>query len=132
MLANRSVPAAGVIPELAYPDVREAARWLCEAFGFEVRLHIGGHRIQLTCGDGALVLIEGEASPGGDRVMVRVEDAAAHRERAQAQGAAILSEPADFPFGERQYAARDFAGRIWVFSQSIADVDPRDWGGEPG
>jgi hypothetical protein len=23
-----------------------------------------------------------------------------------------------------------FSGRVWTFSASIADVDPRDWGGE--
>jgi len=37
-IANRSVPAATVIPELAYADVVEASDWLCNAFGFTVRL----------------------------------------------------------------------------------------------
>lgn len=40
---NRSVPAATVIPVLAYPDVVEATDWLCNAFGFTVRLRIGDH-----------------------------------------------------------------------------------------
>jgi uncharacterized glyoxalase superfamily protein PhnB len=67
---------------------------------------------------------------GPDLIMVRVEDADAHCAHARAHGATILSEPADQPFGERQYSTRDFAGRTWVFTQSIADVDPDSWGGE--
>jgi hypothetical protein len=30
------------------PDVGKASRWLCEAFGFELRLMIANHRAQLT------------------------------------------------------------------------------------
>ena len=26
----------------------------------------------------------------------------------------------------------DHIGRTWTFSQSVADIDPRDWGGTPG
>ncbi|HLB11005.1 MAG TPA: hypothetical protein VK617_15805 [Gemmatimonadaceae bacterium] len=33
MKSNRSIPASAVIPVLAYPNVREAADWLCDAFG---------------------------------------------------------------------------------------------------
>jgi uncharacterized glyoxalase superfamily protein PhnB len=45
-------------------------------------------------------------------------------------GARILQEPADMPFGERQYTAQDHAGHWWTFSQHIADVAPEDWGGK--
>ena len=48
---------------------------------------------------------------------------------AEAAGATIRSEPTDWPYGERQYSAEDPGGHIWTFSQSIADVDPADWGG---
>jgi uncharacterized glyoxalase superfamily protein PhnB len=124
---NRSIPDSSVIPELPFPDVREGAEWLCRAFGFEERLQIGDHRAQLVYGDGAVVVIQGQAGPS--HVMVRVENADAHRAQAEAAGAKILTEPADHPYGERQYAAEDPAGHIWKFSESIADVDPADWGG---
>jgi uncharacterized glyoxalase superfamily protein PhnB len=62
-------------------------------------------------------------------VLVRVEDADAHHARAAAAGAKILSEPEDFPYGERQYNAEDPAGHRWTFSESISDVDPASWGG---
>jgi uncharacterized glyoxalase superfamily protein PhnB len=128
--SNRSIPAAPVIPTLAYPDVREAADWLCRAFGFRVRLRIGDHRVQLTYDGGAVVVTKGDGGGAGHGVLVRVEDADAHRRQAAAAGARILDEPADHPYGERQYNAEDPGGHHWTFSQSIADVDPADWGGE--
>jgi len=135
MLSNRSIPRATVIPVLAYADVHQAAAWLCDAFGFSVRLRIGSHRVQLNVGDGALVVRELrqneiDAKLGiGTSVMVRVEDADAHCQRARAHGAVITQEPATQPFGERQYNAEDFAGRSWTFSQSVSDAHPSEWGG---
>jgi uncharacterized glyoxalase superfamily protein PhnB len=136
MLSNRSMPRCTVIPELAYPNVVEAADWLCDVFGFSLRLRIANHRMQLNVGDGAVVLT---AQAAADRpletahgVMVRVEDVDGHHAHAFARGARILRSPADYPYGERQYTAADPGGHCWTFSQSIADVNPEDWGGAPG
>lgn len=125
---NRSRPPATVIPEVPYPDVRAAAKWLCDAFGFRERLRIFDHRIQMTVGDGNVVVTDSPVAPV--RVMVRVMDADAHAARAEKAGATIVNPPTDQPFGERQYTAEDFAGHRWTFSQTIADVDPATWGGE--
>jgi uncharacterized glyoxalase superfamily protein PhnB len=135
MLSNRSCPRATVIPVLSYADVERAAAWLCDAFGFTVRLRIGSHRVQLNVGDGAVVLREMRpdeetGSLGrGHLVMIRVENADAHFKRAKEHGARITQEPATHPYGERQYTAEDIAGHAWTFSQSVADVDPSEWGG---
>jgi uncharacterized glyoxalase superfamily protein PhnB len=138
MRANRSIPASTVIPVLTYPDVRQAVAWLSDAFGFAERLRIGeNHRAQLSFGEGAVIIAE----PRGDRrpprrgdvshsVMVRVEDARAHCDRAREHGASILMEPTDHMYGERQYSAEDFAGHHWTFSETLADVAPESWGGE--
>ncbi|MFE9958112.1 VOC family protein [Micromonospora sp. NPDC005299] len=138
MKANRSIPAATVIPVLTYPDVREAVSWLSAAFGLVERVRIGeNHRAQLRFGDGAVIV----ADVRGDRhpprpgevthsVMARVADARAHCERARAHGAQILMEPTDFEYGERQYQAEDPAGHHWTFSETLADIAPEDWGGE--
>ena len=94
---------------------------------------IGAHRIQLNVGDGAVILREyrpGEADQTlgfGTSVMVRVEDADAHCRRAIEQGVRITAEPTTYPYGERQYTAEDFTGRIWTFSQSVADIAPEIW-----
>lgn len=138
MKSNRSIPQAAVIPVLVYPDVRQAVEWLCQTFGFEERLQIGdSHRSQLRVGDGAVIigdatserrpLHQGEVT---HQVMVRVEDARAHCEHARACGARIIMEPNDFEYGERQYIAQDVAGHQWVFTETLADVDPKEWGGQ--
>jgi uncharacterized glyoxalase superfamily protein PhnB len=134
MLRNRCIPRATVIPVLAYPDVGQAVEWLCGAFGFTLRLRIGDHRAQLNVGDGAVVVREGgTASDGGEHsVMIRVGDVDGHYARAREYGARIMQLPADHPYGERQYSVQDFAGNAWTFSQSIADVDPREWGWTAG
>jgi uncharacterized glyoxalase superfamily protein PhnB len=130
MIRNRSIPPATVIPELSYDDVAKASAWLCDAFGFTVRLRIADHRVQLVAGDGAVVVTEGGNARGAPRhsVLMRVEDAERHHEHAKRSGARILRPPADYPFGERQYTALDLGGHRWTFSQSIADVDPASWG----
>jgi uncharacterized glyoxalase superfamily protein PhnB len=137
MLSNRSIPTAHVIPELPYADPGAAADWLCKAFGFSIRLRIANHRIQMTAGDGAMIITElrgrdPEMFKQTQCVLVRVENADAHCAHAQASGARILDPPQDFPYGERQYAAQDFAGRRWRFTQTLADVAPEEWltGGE--
>ena len=138
MKKNRSMPDAIVIPVLTYPDVRQPVAWLTEAFGFAERVRIGeNHRSQLRFGDGALIV----ADVRGDRrppqrdqvthsVVVRVDDACAHCERARARGARILTEPTDFEYGERQYHAEDPFGHQWTFSETLADIAPEKWGGQ--
>jgi uncharacterized glyoxalase superfamily protein PhnB len=133
MLSNRSMPAAQVIPELAYPDVGAAVEWLCRAFGFSLRLRIGDHRAQLEFGSGAVIIRSGAVAleaAASHSVMVRVEDVDAHYTRAVAAGAKAPGAPTTYPYGERQYAAQDLSGRWWVFSQSVVDVPPSEWGGE--
>ncbi len=132
------MPRSPVIPELVYPDVREAVAWLCDAFGFAERWVAGDHRAQLAVDDAAVVVMTTDvwdhAAPHGDAathgVMVGVEDVDAHHARAKAHEARILDDPTDFPYGERQYNAEDHAGHRWTFSQTIADVTPEEWGGQ--
>ena len=137
MKSNHSIPSSTVIPVLIYPDVREAVAWLSAAFGFAERVRIGeNHRAQLRFGDGAVIVadVRGDRRPprpgeATHSVMVRVEDARAHCERAREHGARILMEPTDFEYGERQYNAEDPAGHQWTFSETIEDVIPEAWGG---
>jgi uncharacterized glyoxalase superfamily protein PhnB len=135
MLSNRSIPHVTVIPVLAYPDVNQAADWLSRAFGFSVRLRIGNHRVQMNVGDGAVIVREmrpgerDDALGSGQSVTVRVENADAHCKRAREHGVRITQDPVTYPYGERQYNAVDFAGRVWTFSESVADVHPEEWGG---
>jgi predicted enzyme related to lactoylglutathione lyase len=134
-LSNRTMPPCTIIPQLVYDDVPAAIEWLCDKFGFTERWRVGDHRAQLSIGDGTVAITEPRTShvlSGRQSVMVRVEDAATHHERARHRGAQILKEPRDFAYGERQYTAADLGGHHWTFSESIADVRPEDWGGTSG
>jgi uncharacterized glyoxalase superfamily protein PhnB len=96
------------MPVLAYADVTEAAEWLCQAFGFRKRILIGDHRAQLTFGIGAVIVtrLDTTGPPTLDvathSVLVRVEDADGHHDRALEAGARIVHPPTDYPYGERQ------------------------------
>jgi hypothetical protein len=91
MMVNRSIPRSTVIPELPYPDIGQAIDWLCDAFGFTLRLRIADHRAQLNVGDGAVALIEADPkTPSRCSVLVRVEALDAHHERALRNGARIV------------------------------------------
>jgi uncharacterized glyoxalase superfamily protein PhnB len=137
MRSNRSIPPATVIPVLSYPNVPDAAAWLSASFGFVERVRVGeDHRAQLAVGEGAVIVTD----TGGNRdapdpavithsITVRVADVQDYYDRALQHGAAILMEPTDFPFGERQCSVQDPWGHQWTFSETIADVAPQEWGG---
>jgi uncharacterized glyoxalase superfamily protein PhnB len=139
MLTNRSAPPATVTPVLVYPDVRGAVAWLAEAFGFEERVRIGeAHRSQLRVGeDGAIVVADvrhNQVAPSGGVVTqvikVRVPDVDAAFARAREAGAKVLEEPHTWEYGERSGVVEDPAGHRWELTQTVADVDPAEWGGE--
>jgi len=115
-----------------YPSVKEAAEWLTRTFGFSVRVLIADHRVQMNVGECAVVLVaaDNESDPiRGARVLVRVDDVDGHYERTAQCGAQILHAPSTYPYGERQYSARDLAGHRWTFSESVADIALEEWGG---
>ena len=133
MKSNRCIPASSVIPEVAYGDVVAGAAWLAQAFGFQIRLRIANHRIQMMLGSSALVVTERR---GDDTrrscIMLRIDDADDVCRRAVAAGGAIVRPPEDYPHGERQAHVEDPEGNRWTLSQTIADIDPTGFGFEPG
>jgi uncharacterized glyoxalase superfamily protein PhnB/predicted enzyme related to lactoylglutathione lyase len=133
--SNRTMPPCTVIPQLVYDDVPQAIDWLCDKLGFAERWRVGNHRAQLSIREGTVAITEprtSKALPGRQSVMVRVDDANAHCERARNRGVTIVQEPEDFSYGERQYTAEDLGGHQWTFSESIADMAPEQWGGTSG
>jgi uncharacterized glyoxalase superfamily protein PhnB len=136
-----------ISPGLYYRDPRSMIEWLCNAFGFEVRLKVEGedgslHHSELTYGEG-LIMVGGERvgpasrwgvdfrSPLGtgcntQNLMLYVDDVDAHCERARAAGARIVDEPSLHDYGEeywadRSYGAADPEGHLWWFSQRVRD-----------
>ncbi len=126
---------------VSYDDARAAIRWLCEAFGFEVRILVDGEggkvaHAELLFGDGLIMVgdvrvdRDWRASPrslGGKNtqtLFVYVDDIEAHCARARSAGAQIVSEPKDVDYGEDHWADRgyecvDVGGHHWYFAQRV-------------
>ncbi|HUN91740.1 MAG TPA: VOC family protein [Burkholderiaceae bacterium] len=134
---------------LYYRDAAAAIDWLCQAFGFEVKLRVEGEngRIEhseLTYGEGLIMVgqeEEPDATPrfGRRRVspvtagcntqslLIYVDDVDAHCAQARARGATIVAEPAVHDYGEdywadRTYAALDPDGHVWWFTQRLRSL----------
>ena len=118
-----------VTPYLLYPDAEAAVEFLTRAFGFrEVDRTIGaagGLHVELEVGpDGSAVYIggppgdfRGPAEVGGTSlVYVLVDDVDAHHARSKAEGATIVEELVDTPFGHRRYTCDDPQGHEWSFA----------------
>jgi uncharacterized glyoxalase superfamily protein PhnB len=128
-----------------YKDPAKAIDWLCRAFGFEVQLKIEAdgriHHSELTYGEG-MIMVGGEdlssekgrasrspLSVGGantQSIMVFVDDARAHCERARAAGATVTEGPEEHDYGEEywadlSYGCKDLEGHLWWFVQRLRD-----------
>ena len=128
-----------------YEDPAKAIDWLCDAFGFEVRLKVVGEagRIEhseLTQGGGLIMVGEQGRAPdklhckapaavgGGNtqNMFVYVDDVEAHCARARGAGATIASEPTVSDYGEDYWADKgyeciDLGGHHWWFAQRLRD-----------
>ena len=127
-------PSTAITPVLRYRDADAAARWLCEAFGFQEHdraQELDGRvrYVSLRLGD-SVVLVRPVASSVLDEHMVQpdaiggastqicyltVPDVASHHARAVGAGAKVLLEPQDDGLGGRFYTCRDLEGHLWSF-----------------
>jgi uncharacterized glyoxalase superfamily protein PhnB len=122
---------------LAVADVQQAVTWYVTVLGLVEHVRVGaGHRVQLGFdGERAELIVrelgdEEHASDTTDQVMVRVDDVVGVLDVARSNGADASDTAHDQPYGERQAGFVDPFGHKWVATQTLVDVDPRDWGGE--
>lgn len=135
-----------------YDDAATAIDWLCNAFGFEVRLKIEGEggRIEhseLEFGGGLIMVgstggkssrpipLPGKSprSVGGantQMMCICVDDADEHCRHAKAAGAKIIDEPVTNDYGDdywadRSYRAEDPEGHHWWFMHRVREQKPR-------
>ena len=127
-----------MFPFLRYEDAPAAFEWLARAFGFEKQMVVPGPKgtiahAQLRYG-GGLVMIgtaqddgmglksPGEVGGATQGIYVHVDDIDAHHDRAKAEGAEIVMELEDTPYGSREYLARDLEGHLWSFGTYAPEV----------
>ena len=123
--------APSIVPCLSYEDAPAAIAWLREAFGFTETMVVPGPddtiaHAQLSFGSGMVMLgskrddalaLGSPCDLGGvtQSIYVVVGDADAHYARAVLNGAEIVRELEDTPYGSRDYSARDPEGHLWHF-----------------
>lgn len=122
---------------LAVDDVQVAATWYVSVLGLVEHVRVGkGHRVQLGFdGERAELIVrelgvDERASDPSGQVMVRVDDVDRVLEAARLSGADAGDAARDQPYGERQAGFVDPFGHRWMVTQTLRDVDPREWGGE--
>jgi uncharacterized glyoxalase superfamily protein PhnB len=135
-----------VSSSLYYRDAAAMIDWLCDAFGFEIRLKVEGEggRIEhseLGFGPDGLVMVGSErtgaarrfetdmVSPltaGGNTqgLMLYVDDVDAHCARARSKGARVVAEPEVHDYGDdywsdKSYGCIDPEGHLWWVSQRL-------------
>jgi PhnB protein len=95
--------------------------------GHRVQLGFDGERAELVVRE----LTDGEPTPDStDQMMLRVDDVDGVLEAARCNGADAGDGARDQPYGERQAGFVDPFAHRWVITQTVRDVDPREWGGE--
>lgn len=140
-----------IAPTLFYKEAGKAIDWLCEVLGFEVRLRIEGdagriEHSELTFGPDGLIMVAEEEDPkphAADRrspatiggantqsLMIYVDDALAHCERARGLGARILTEPKVSDYGEdywsdRSYELADLEGHRWWICERLRSPEQK-------
>jgi uncharacterized glyoxalase superfamily protein PhnB len=138
-----------ITPVLRYRDAGTAARWLCEAFGFQEHdraQELDGHvrYVSLRLGD-SIVLLRPVANSVLDELMgqpeaiggantqtcyLTVPDVNTHCARAEGAGAKVELKPHDDGLGGLFYACRDLEGHLWSFGTrafGIAHVAASDF-----
>ena len=131
---------------VVYQDAAGAIDWLCNAFGFQIRLKVEGdngriEHSELTYGEGIVMVaqetpqaerrwksnLRSPKSLGGattQSIMLFVDDVDAHCALARQHGAQIVEEPATHDYGaehwaDRSYGAVDPEGHVWWISQRV-------------
>src|SRR6266508_165203 len=120
---------------LVYADIAAAHDWLVRVFGLgpgRVDRDKEGRAVhgELYAGDGVIWMHREEkasalASPRSvgaatASVAVMVDDVDAHYRHAASEGATIVYEPVDQPYGYRVYSAHDLEGHLWSFMKPFA------------
>ena len=119
---------------LVYVDIGAAQQWLVRVFGLTPgRLERNEHGTvshgEVYAGDGVIWMHQEERTAGlasprsvgaaTANVAVLVDDVDAHHRHAVSQGAPVLYEPVDQPYGYRVYSAHDLEGHLWSFMKPL-------------
>ena len=131
---------------IVYEDAATAIDWLCDAFGFEIKIKVEGENgriehCELVYGEGLIMLAQENPhaesawrrqylSPRSlngantQSIMFYVDDADAHCAHARSRGAQIIDEVTVHDYGadywsDRSYGALDIEGHHWWITERL-------------
>lgn len=148
MSTNRPTPPGWprISSAVFYDDAARAIEWLCQAFGFKVRLRIPGPdgrvvHSELTLGDGIVMVAQAGGNPNRkievkgrspqslagsmtQSLFAYVDDVDTFCERARSAGARIIEPPTTQDYGPDYWSDRtcrieDLEGHHWFFAQRL-------------
>ena len=127
--------SATISTGLLYHNAPEMIKWLCKVFGFEAKLIVPGLgnlivHAHLVFGKGSIMISSAEnyANPafckspkevgnvGTAELIVYVKEVDQHYANAKLQGAEIVIDIEEKPYGGRGYCVKDPEGHFWAFS----------------
>jgi DNA-binding transcriptional MerR regulator len=123
------------ITVLVYDNIAGAYDWLVRVFGLgpgRVDRDENGRAVhgEVQAGDGVIWMHQVQTdeyrldSPqsvgaGTAAMAVMVDDVDTHYRHAKAEGATVVQEPVDRPYGYRVYSVRDLEGHLWSFMRPL-------------
>ena len=135
-VANPPKDGPRIRAHLIYDDPGAAMAWLIRAFGFRERMVVRRNedgsvqRAQIEIVDSLITIgtpsIHGQSPREGVSSMlyIYIDNVDEHYARAKKEGATIVLDLADQPWGDRRYQASDPEGHQWTFAQRVRDVPP--------
>jgi len=134
-----------ICSSLSYENASLAIDFLCDAFGFEVKLRVDAPDGKVVHSelvvDGGLIMVcdnaagekeskdwqvtPAQAKGNTQSLMMFVDDVEAHLAHVRKSGAKIVSEPKVSDYGEeywadRSYECEDIGGHHWYFVQRLS------------
>ena len=105
-------------PVLHVPDVKAAAAFYRDVLGFTWDFGDASYAV-VWRDNSAIHFVRDDGKPNGVHLFQWVRDVDAYYREVRGRGAVVASEPADRPYGIREFGVQDLNGLGIVFRQDI-------------
>ena len=105
-------------PVLHVPDVKAAAAFYRDVLGFTWDFGDASYAV-VWRDNSAIHFVRDDGKPNGVHLFQWVRDVDAYYREVRGRGAVVASEPADRPYGIREFGVQDLNGVGIVFGQDI-------------
>ena len=107
-------------PVLHVPDVITSAAFYRDVLGFTCDFGDSAYAV-VWRDNSAIHFVRGDSTPSGIHLFQWVRDVDSYHREVVARGAVVASEPADQPYGIREFRVLDTNGVAVVFGQDLEE-----------